>query len=64
MDNVENTYLLFLQMVKMINETIDNKKKQKKKYSNFTRLLTNTERILEFYEELIYQDSIDGGSET
>ena len=61
MDNVENTYLLFLQMVKMINETIDKKKKQKKKYSNFTRLLTDTERILDFYEELIYQDSIDGG---
>ena len=58
---IEDTYLLFLQMVKMINETIDDKKKQKKKYSNFTRLLTDTERILDFYEELIYQDSIDGG---
>jgi len=58
---IEDTYLLFLQMVKMINETIDDKKKQKKKYSNFTRLLTDAERILDFYEELIYQDSIDGG---
>lgn len=58
---IEDTYLLFLQMVKMINETIDDKKKQKKKYSNFTRLLTDAEKILDFYEELIYQDSIDGG---
>jgi len=56
---IEDTYLLFLQMVKMINETIDDKKKQKKKYSNFTRLLTDAERILDFYEELIYE----GGTE-
>ena len=56
---IEDTYLLFLQMVKMINETIDDKKKQKKKYSNFTRLLTDAEKILDFYEELIYE----GGTE-
>ena len=56
---IEDTYLLFLQMVKMINETIDDKKKQKKKYYNLTRLLTDAEKILDFYEELIYE----GGTE-
>ena len=59
-EEIEGSYILFLNMVRMIEEKIQEKKKGKRKYSQWTRLLVDAERILGFYEDLISDTNIYG----
>jgi len=52
-EEIEDRYLLFIHMTRMIGEIIQKKKKEKRKYVQWTNLLVDAERILEYYELLI-----------
>lgn len=59
-EEIEGSYILFLHMTRMIEEIIEKKKKEKRKYVLWTSLLVDAERILGFYEDLISAINIYG----
>lgn len=59
-EEIEGSYILFLHMTRMLEEIIEKKKKEKRKYVKWTSLLVDAERILGFYEDLISAINIYG----
>jgi Arc/MetJ family transcription regulator len=46
----EDRYYVFLFMRELVREKVEEKKKMKKRYSQWTRLLTDIDEILEYFE--------------